>query len=190
MIKRASVLKVPLRNIPLIQQRSGYRSRLNREQSPWRMRFVPVISVLIASALTSLPFIVEQPFLPPFGLMVFLAWRLMRPGLWPVWAGLIFGMFDDCFSGQPFGSAALIWSLAMIGLELLDQRAAWRDHLQDWFIGSLVLLFSLISQWAIIAWAFTAPSLTALLPQMVISVLLFPLTVRFCARLDAWRLAT
>jgi rod shape-determining protein MreD len=190
MIPRAASLKAPLRNLPLLPQRSGYKSRLNREQSPWRMRLVPIILVLLASMLTCLPWLVEQALLPPFGLMVFLAWRLMRPGLWPIWAGLPFGMFDDVFSGQPFGSAAFVWSLAMIGLEILDQRAAWRDHWQDWFIGSIVIISAVILQWAIIEWAYTAPQLHTLIPQLLISILLFPLTVRMCAKFDTWRLDT
>jgi rod shape-determining protein MreD len=190
MKRHTAALKAPLRNLPLMPQRGGYKSRLNREQSPWRMRLVPVFSVLIASMVTSLPLLVEQAFLPPLGLMVFLAWRLMRPGLWPVWAGLLFGMFDDIFSGQPFGSAALIWSLIMIGLEILDQRAAWRDHWQDWFVGGVMIVSTLSVQWLIIGWAYTAPQFSALIPQMLISVLLFPLMVRLCAKLDKWRLDT
>jgi rod shape-determining protein MreD len=190
MKRRTAVLKAPLRNLPLIQQRNGYKSRLNREQSPWRIRLVPIFSVLLGSMATALPLMVEQAFLPPMGLLIFLGWRLMRPGLWPVWAGLLFGMFDDVFSGQPFGSAALIWSLIMIGLEILDQRSAWRDHVQDWFVGGAMIVAALIVQWMIIRWAYTAPQFGVLMPQMLISVLLLPLIVRFCAKLDAWRLDT
>ncbi len=85
--------------------------------------------------------------LPPFGFMLLVAWRQVRPGLLPVWAGLPLGLFDDIYSGQPFGSAMLLWSLAMILLELVEARFPWRNFLLDWLvsavlIGSLPCLFA------------------------------------------------
>ena len=38
-------------------------------------------------------------------------------------------MFDDLFSGQPMGSAMLLWSVAMIALEAIEQRFPWRGYL-------------------------------------------------------------
>ncbi len=189
MKRRTAALKAPLRNLPLIQQRN-YKSRLNREQSPWRMLLVPIFAVLIASSITCMPFIVEQPYLPPFGLLTLLAWRLMRPGIWPVWVGLPFGLFDDMISGQPMGSAAFLWSLVMIGIEILDQRAAWRDHWQDWFVASATIVYAIIMQWIFIGWAYQSPGIIVLIPQIVISILIFPMVTRICARLDKWRLDT
>jgi rod shape-determining protein MreD len=188
-IRRAAALKAPLRNFPLVQQR-GYRSRLNREQSPWRMLLVPIFSVLFASILTTLPIIVEQAYLPPFGLLVLLSWRLMRPGIWPAWVGLPFGLFDDMVSGQVFGSAAFLWSIVMVGIEILDQRAAWRDHWQDWFVAGVSIIFCIVMQWIIVGWAYERPNMTVILPQIVFAILIFPLVVRLCARLDRWRLET
>ena len=72
-----------------------YESRIERYQSPLRMRAVPFLTIMAASMLTALPFFTEGPLLPPMGLMMLLAWRLMRPGLLPVWAGLPLGLFDD-----------------------------------------------------------------------------------------------
>ena len=168
----------------------SYRSRLNRTQSPARMTAIPIISVLMASMLTALPFIETQALLPPFGLMIFLAWRLLRPGLWPMWAGLPFGMFDDMFSGQPFGSAALIWTLAMLSIEIIDSRAMWRDHLQDWLIASFVIVLALFGGLLIVGFVHVRPDAITLLPQIMLSILVYPLVVRFAARLDRWRLAT
>ena len=61
-----------------------YESRFDREQSLLKMLAIPIASVVVASMITTLPLITTQPILPPFGFLMFLAWRLMRPGLLPV----------------------------------------------------------------------------------------------------------
>ncbi len=170
--------------------RSGrdYQSRIEQVQSPTKMLAIPIASILFASIITTLPVITTQAILPPFGLMFLLSWRLMRPRLLPIWAGLPFGMFDDVFSGQPFGSAALIWSLAMLSIELLDARAVWRDYWQDWLIAAILVILALCAGNFFVGLAFTRPEVATLLPQMILSILVFPLVVRTVARLDRWRL--
>ncbi len=167
-----------------------YESRFDREQSTLKMLAIPIASVMLMSMVTTLPFFLAQPLLPPLGLMMLLAWRLMRPGLLPMWAGLPFGLFDDIFSGQPFGSAGLIWSLLMMTIELIDSRAIWRDHLQDWLIASVLIALALLVGLFIAGLAYAAPEAVVLLPQIILSILLYPLVVRLCAWLDSWRLAT
>jgi rod shape-determining protein MreD len=145
---------------------------------------------VLASMVTTLPFLTTQPILPPFGFLMFLSWRLMRPGLLPVWSGVPFGLMDDIFSGQPFGSAGLLWSLAMLAIEVVDSRAIWRDYLQDWLIASVLIALVLLGGLWIAGLAHAAPGASILLPQIILSILLYPLVVRICARLDSWRLAT
>lgn len=173
----------------IIGERS-YESRIDREQSPLRALLVPVLSVLLGSVVTILPYFPDGPILPPFGFMLFLGWRLLRPGLWPVWAGLPFGLFDDLFSGQPFGSAALTWSLTMLAMEAIDARIFWRDAVRDWLIAAVAIAAILLLGFLFSGLAHRMPDLTIILPQLALSILLFPLVVRFCARLDSWRLAT
>jgi rod shape-determining protein MreD len=182
-------LPVPAIKLPIKPGRE-YESRLYREQSPVRMIAIPIASVLLGSMVTAMPVIEDQALLPPFGFLIFLSWRLMQPGLWPMWAGLPFGLFDDVFSGQPFGSAGLLWSLTMIGIELIDVRAVWRDHWQDWFIAAVVIIIALFAGHWLVGLAFAKPGAITLLPQIMLSVLLFPLVGRLCARLDRIRLAT
>jgi rod shape-determining protein MreD len=134
--------------------------------------------------------ITNEPLLPPLGLLIFLSWRLMRPGLLPVWSGVPFGLMDDVFSGQPFGSAGLLWSLAMLFIEIIDSRAIWRDHLQDWVIAAILIAAVLMGGLWIAGMAHAAPDPAVLIPQIILSILLYPLAVRICARLDSWRLAT
>ncbi len=167
-----------------------YESRFDREQSTLKMLAIPITSVVIASMVTTLPFLTQQPILPPFGFLMLLAWRLMRPGLLPVWSGVPFGLVDDFFSGQPFGCAGLLWSIAMLTIEIIDSRAIWRDHIQDWLIASLLIIAILLGGLWIAGMAHAAANPVVLLPQIILSILLYPLVVRICARLDSWRLAT
>ena len=167
-----------------------YESRFDREPSLLKMLAIPIASIAMASMVTTLPFLTTQPILPPFGFLMFLSWRLMRPGLLPVWSGVPFGLMDDVFSGQPFGSAGLLWSLAMLAIEVVDSRAIWRDYLQDWLIASVLIALVLLGGLWIAGLAHAAPGPVILLPQIILSILLYPLVVRICARLDSWRLAT
>jgi rod shape-determining protein MreD len=167
-----------------------YESRFDREPSTLKMLAIPIASVALASMITTLPILATQPLLPPFGLMMMLAWRLMRPGLLPMWAGLPFGLLDDIFSGQPFGSAGFLWSLAILVIEVIDARASWRDHIQDWMIASFIIVIALLGGLFISGLAYARPEAVVLVPQMILSVLLYPLVVRICSRLDSWRLAT
>lgn len=167
-----------------------YESRFDREPSLLKMLAIPIASVVLASMVTTLPILTTQPILPPLGFLMFLSWRLMRPGLLPVWSGVPFGLMDDIFSGQPFGSAGLLWSLAMLAIEVIDSRAIWRDYLQDWLIASVLIAVVLLGGLWIAGLAHAAPGPAILLPQIILSILLYPLVVRICARLDSWRLAT
>ena len=184
-------MKIPGNTIRLpTRPAREYESRFDREQSMLKMLAIPIASVIMASMVTTLPIFSSEPLLPPFGLLMFLSWRLMRPGLLPVWSGVPFGLMDDMFSGQPFGSAGLLWSLAMLTVEIIDSRAIWRDYIQDWLIAALLITAVLLGGLWIAGLAHATPRPTILLPQIILSILLYPLVVRICARLDSWRLAT
>ena len=184
-------MKIPVTAIRLpARPAREYESRFDREQSFLKMLAIPIASVILASMVTTLPIFPPEPLLPPFGLLMFLGWRLMRPGLLPVWSGVPFGLMDDLFSGQPFGSAGLLWSLAMLAIEIIDARAIWRDYLQDWLIAALLITAVLFGGLWVARLAHAAPDPNLLLPQIIVSILLYPLVVRICARLDSWRLAT
>ena len=184
-------MKIPVTTIRLpTRPVREYESRFDREQSLLKMLAIPITSVAIASMITALPIFTEEPLQPPLGLLMFLSGRLMRPGLLPVWSGVPFGLMDDLFSGQPFGSAGLLWSLAMLSIEIIDARAIWRDHLQDWVIAAILIAAVLLGGLWIAGMAHAAPEPAVLIPQIILSILLYPLAVRICARLDSWRLAT
>lgn len=164
-------------------------SRIGRRRSLLHIRGTPVLSVLAGSMIVAiLPVITQSPVIPPFGLMMLLAWRLLRPEIWPLWAGAPLGLFDDLMSGQPLGSAVLLWTLVLLGLEVESRGHFWRDYWHNWLVAGIGLATALVGGWAIVRLAGHGGPVVLLLPQIAYSIALFPLMVRICAGLDRWRL--
>ncbi len=170
-------------------KRRRYRSRLYRRRSPLKANAVPIATVLAASLITTLPILPSLPLLPPLGLMMLIAWRQLRPGLWPLWIGAPLGLFDDLFSGQPLGSAVFLWSAAMIALSVIDERTSYRDYWLDWLIAALVLISALIGGMLIVGLVHEPAGLEPLLPQMMLTVFGFPVVARCVSAFDRWRLS-
>jgi len=168
--------------------KTPYQARINRQVSPARAAAIPIASVVLGSMASLLPIISSAPIVPPFGLMILLAWRMLRPGLWPVWCGVPFGIVDDVFSGQPLGSAVLIWSALLILLDLVDQRYLWRNYWQDWLIVGFSVIFALMGGLAINNLLSSDLPVSVLYPQIILSICTYPLVLRLVARLDHIRL--
>ncbi len=162
-------------------------SQINRAHSPFVALIVPWASIVLASLFPLLPLIASMPISPPMGFMMLLAWRLVRPGLLPIWAGFPLGLIDDLFSGQPFGCAILLWSLTLIALDVIETRFPWRGFLQDWLVASAAIA-SYILVCAFIAGSWNIGLHTILAPQLVLSILFYPLIGRLVAFLDRLRL--
>ena len=166
-----------------------FRSRpINHVPSPFLAQSIPWLSILLASLLPNMPVIASAPVLPPFGLLLLLAWRQVRPGVLPIWAGLPLGLFDDLFSGQPFGSAILLWSLAMIGLEAIDARFPWRSYWLDWLVSAGLICACQILGLAFANAAGGSAEIAVLVPQLATAILLYPLSGRLVSALDRLRL--
>ncbi|HUD29379.1 MAG TPA: rod shape-determining protein MreD [Novosphingobium sp.] len=167
---------------------SVVRPRINRKPSPVLARSLPWLTIMFGSLVPGLLLIASAPVLPPLGFLAFVAWRQLRPGLLPVWAGLPLGIFDDLFSGQPFGTAVLLWSIAAIVLDVIEARLPWRNFLTEWLvaIGLIIAYIALCLGISNIAGA-SAP-LRIIGPQLVISVFSYPLVGRFVALADRFRL--
>lgn len=163
--------------------------RIGRQRHVLHVRGTPVAAVMLGSlAPAILPIVAQTPVLPPFGLMVFIAWRQLRADIWPLWIGLPLGLFDDVMSGQPIGSAVFLWTIILLGLEMESRRHFWRDYWHDWLTGSLGIIFALLGGWVFVRWSGHGGPVVQILPQIAYSIALFPLVVRICAALDRWRL--
>lgn len=159
-----------------------------RVHSPTLAYVIPYLSITLGSLLPAFAFASAMPIIPPLGFMFLIAWRLMRPGFLPMWAGLPLGLFDDLFSGQPLGSAMFLWSIAMITIEFIEARWPWRGLLSDWLTsGTATTLYILLA----LGLSGTLPNLHLLyasLPQILAALLLYPVIARIVAILDRFRL--
>ncbi|WP_203310061.1 MULTISPECIES: rod shape-determining protein MreD [Sphingomonas] len=154
---------------------------------PGRARAVPWLTVIGGSALTAVvPVVASFALLPPLGLVLLLTWRLLARFSLRAWAAAPLGLFDDLLSGQPLGSAVLLWSACFLTIDLIEQRLVFRDFWQDWLIASGCIAFCLVAgRW--IALPLGARVDLVLLAQIVITIALFPLSARFVAWIDRKR---
>jgi rod shape-determining protein MreD len=193
-------LPIPGRNsIPArihVPERVGAprRGNLNRAPSPMVAYLTPWLSIVVASLAPSWPVIASVPLMPPLGFLTLLAWRQLHPGLLPVWAGLPLGLFDDLISGQPAGSGVLLWSVALLGLEAIELRWPWRHFLVEWavsaaFIAAYLVIAGVFANGLPSSFADWPPGwLVVVAPQILVSILVYPLLARLVAWLDRLRL--
>ena len=148
-----------------------------------RARWLAPVTIVLGSLVTIVPIVAIVPVLPPFGLMLLMAWRLRRPDVFRSWSPIPFGLFDDLVSGQPFGSAMMLWTLCFLVLEVIESRLVWRDFWQDWLIagGAVVLC---LAAGRLLASPLRSAVGTPVLLQMAVAVALYPLAAALCARLD------
>lgn len=166
----------------------GAARSINRTQSPIRAHGVPWATIMLGSLAPWLPVIAPAPILPPFGFLMLLAWRLGRPNLLPLWAGLPLGLFDDLYSGQPLGSAILLFSLALIAIDLIEIRFPWRSFWLDWLTAILLLAIYLGADALFARVPLGQLELQLIGSQLLLSVVLFPIIARIVAALDRLRL--
>ena len=174
---------------PLPRQiRDITRKRINRAPSPLVALSLPWLLVMLGSLTPSWPIIASAPVMPAFGFLILVSWQQLRPGLFPVWAGLPLGVFDDLFSGQPFGSAVMLWSLAMIALDVIETRFPWRDFVQDWLVAALIIFLYLAGTVTLANLEGGDAAYRIMLPQLIVSLLAYPLIGRLVAMVDRLRL--
>lgn len=168
--------------------RDRFGRTINRDHHPLLVHGIPLLTIMIGSLTPLLPIIAAGPVIPPLGFMVLIAWRIQHPGLLPMWIGLPLGAFDDLFSGQPFGSAIMLWSLALLALEAIETRFPWRGFWQDWITATGLLAAYLVIGATIAGGQIDLWRVPLILPQLALSVLLFPLIARMVAFFDRVRL--
>ena len=146
-------------------RKDPFGSKINRAHSPILAYGIPWLSILLGSLTPWLPVIAPAPVLPPLGFMMLLAWRLLRPGLLPLWA-----------------------SLALFAIELIEIRFPWRNFWLDWITASAIMIVYLAVAAVLAGAPFTLVQLTVILPQLLLSIVLFPMIARLVAQLDRLRL--
>jgi rod shape-determining protein MreD len=90
-------------------------------------------------------------------------------------------------SGQPLGSAACIWTVLLLMMELVDRRMMWRDYKQDWQIGAALIAIALFLGMLFSNISGGGMQIMYIVPQMIVSALALPLSVRLCSILDRFR---
>lgn len=169
-------------------RRDLFGSKINRDHSPAFVYGVPWLSIILASLVPMLPVLAPAPVVPPLSFMFLLGWRLLRPGLLPLWAGFPLGLIDDLLSGQPLGSSVLLFSLTLIALDLFELRFPWRGFWQDWIVASVLITLFLLFSAMLSGAKLDLLHFWLLAPQLLLSVLLFPIIVGAVTVLDRLRL--
>lgn len=169
-------------------RRDSFGSKINRTHSPFIAMIMPWMTIVLGSVLPVIPLVAAIPFVPPLGYMFLLAWRFVRPGLLPPWAGMPLGAIDDLYSGQPFGTAILFWSLTLLAIDVIEARIPWRSYLHDWLAAALLMLGYLLVR-VLFGGSGDLLGVTPLIaPQFLLALLLYPLIGRMVALFDRLRL--
>lgn len=164
------------------------RKRINRAPLTTLATGLPWVTIMLASMASFSPVIGSAPVMPPLAYMMLLAWRMMRPSLLPIWAGLPLGLFDDLYSGQPFGSGIVLWSATMLAMEVIDERFLWRGFAQDWLAACGLIVGYLLLCASIAGLATGYPLPLVIGPQVLVALALYPVVTSVVALLDRIRL--
>jgi rod shape-determining protein MreD len=154
----------------------------------FRRQWVPILSTLAASLLALFPYVATWLIVPDFAYLVLLAWRLLRPEMWQPYTALPLGLFNDLVAGHPLGQSMVLWTLAFLIFDTVESRAVYRDYWMDWIFASLMILGYTFGDWYIARMMGSQMPFSILLPQILASVLAYPVVARFILGLDKWRL--
>ena len=76
----------------------------------------------------------------------------------------------------------------MLALDLIDRRTMWRDYWTEWALAALLIAISEWLQWRVAALVGARIEFSKMVPAIIVSICVFPLTAWLVSRLDAWRL--
>lgn len=151
-------------------------------------RAIPALSVAAASLLPLAPVVAEVGWMPDTGLLLLLAWRLLRGDVIPAWWAAPLGLWNDLVLGLPIGLSVATFTAAMILLDLLDRRTMWRDYWLEWLLAAVLLTLAEFARWQVDAAMGAHYKLITMLPAIAIAIFSFPLAAWTANRLDRWRL--
>ena len=154
----------------------------------FRRRYVPLLSTVAAILLALLPIVATSPLLPDFGFLMLITWRLLRPEIWTPRMALGLGLFADLIVGHSLGQSMLLWTTLFLVFDLIDSRLGFRDYMMDWLIAAGAILFHGVGAWYIALIMGSDVSFRIMIPQIVLSILAYPVAARVVLALDRWRL--
>jgi rod shape-determining protein MreD len=155
----------------------------------FRRQAVPILSTLAAALLGLFPYVATSPIVPDFAYLVLLAWRLLRPEMWPAHVALGLGLFNDLVAGLPLGQSMALWTLTFLILDIVDSRVGWRDYWMDWLFAAAAILFYTAGGWYVARQMGSPTPFAVLLPQLALAAFAYPLVARMVVALDRWRLS-
>ena len=151
--------------------------------------YIPAISVVAGSMISLLPIVSSTGWWPDWGLLMLIAWRLLRADAWPAWWAAPLGFANDLILSNPIGLSVALWAAIMIAMDILDRRTMWRDYWIEWAIAVLFIALAELAQWRIAALlGAPVPLSMSAGPASLVSVLCFPVAAFIAAKLDRWRL--
>ena len=150
---------------------------------------VPAATVVLASALGTLPIVSVTGWWPNAGFIMLIAWRLLRADPWPAWWAAPMGFANDLLTGAPIGLSVTLWSAVMLAMEWVDRRTQWRDYWVEWAIATVLITVDRWSDWQVAGLTGAPVPFLQIVPAIVISVLTFPLAAMIVSRAERWRTA-
>ena len=154
-----------------------------------RRRFVPLASTIFAMLLGLLPIVTSTLWVPNLAFLILITWRLVRPEIWQAQVALGLGLLADLIvPGAPLGQSMLLWTLIFLGLDYADHLLGVRDYWLDWALAIAAILFHSAGVWYIALLMGAKLSILVMIPQLIFTILAYPLMARIVLRLDRWRL--
>ena len=148
--------------------------------------YVPALSVLLATGLVMLPIVSSHGWWPNFGLLMLLAWRLLRADAWPAWIGAPLGFVNDLLTGTPLGLSVALWTAFLLAMDVIDRRTMWRDYWLEWALAAIFISIAEVAQWRVAAASGAPVRLATVWPAILVATLTFPIAGQVVARLDRW----
>jgi rod shape-determining protein MreD len=151
--------------------------------------FLPAATVVAGSMVALMPIVSASGWWPDWGLLLLIAWRLLRADAWPAWWAAPLGFVNDLILGNPIGLSVALWAAMMIAMDILDRRTQWRDYWIEWGIAALFIAIAELAQWRVAALlGASVPLGVTAGPAIVVGILCFPGAAFFALRIDRWRL--
>jgi len=149
---------------------------------------IPAISVLLATALSVLPIMSNHGWWPDVGLLMLIAWRMLRADAWPAWLAAPLGLVHDLLTGAPIGLAVTLWPSFMLAFDVIDRRTMWRDYWTEWVLAAIFVALFIVAQWQVAALDGAPVHFAKVAPAILVGIVCFPIAAYLVARLDRWRM--